>query len=241
MVVVLLAWTQALAGEVRVAVASNFGAPMQKLVAQFEQISGHRVRLALGATGTFYAQIKNGAPFDVLLAADQETPARIEAEGLAVPSSRYTYAVGQLVLWSLQPGLVDERGEVLRHGNFRQLALANPRLSPYGRAAVQTLTSLGLWPALQARVVQGDNIAQTHQFVMTGNATLGFVAWSQVNLDGKVSQGSVWRVPENLHAPIRQDAVLLRKGQDNEAARALMDYLRSERAQALIRSFGYGL
>ena len=176
----------------------------------------------------------------MLLAADQETPARIEAEGLAVPSSRYTYAVGQLVLWSLQPGLVDERGEVLRHGNFRQLALANPRLSPYGRAAVQTLTSLGLWPALQARVVQGDNIAQTHQFVMTGNATLGFVAWSQVNLDGKVSQGSVWRVPENLHAPIRQDAVLLRKGQDNEAARALMDYLRSERAQTVIRSFGYG-
>ena len=129
----------------------------------------------------------------------------------------------------------------LRQGNFRQLALANPRLSPYGREAVQTLTALGLWPALQARVVQGDNIAQAHQFVMTGNAALGFVAWSQVNLDGKVSQGSVWRVPENLHAPIRQDAVLLRKGQDNEAARALMDYLRSERAQALIRSFGYGL
>ena len=210
------------------------------MVAEFEQSSGHKVRIALGATGTFYAQIKHGAPFDVLLAADQETPARIEAEGLAVPSSRYTYAVGRLVLWSVQPGLVDERGEVLRQGNFRQLALANPRLSPYGRAAIQTLTALGLWPALQARVVQGDNIAQTHQFVMTGNATLGFVAWSQVNLDGKVSQGSVWRVPENLHAPIRQDAVLLRKGQDNQAARELMDYLRSERAQTVIRSFGYG-
>ena len=229
----------ALAGEVQVAVAANFTAPMQVIAADFEKTTGHQALLAFGATGTFYAQIKNGAPFDVLLAADDNTPARLEAEGGTVAGSRFTYAIGKLVLWSAKPDGVDAQGEVLKRGDFRHLAIAAPKLAPYGAAAVETLEKLGLLSAIEPRFVQGENIAQTYQFIATGNAELGFVALSQVFGDGKLKRGSAWIVPDTLHHPIRQDAVLLSRGKDNAAAIALMDYLKSDAAKAVIGTFGY--
>jgi molybdate transport system substrate-binding protein len=227
------------AADVTVAVAANFTAPMQRIAQLFEQDTGHKALLSIGSTGNFYAQIKNGAPFDVLLAADDETPARLEKEGLAVTASRFTYAVGKLVLWSKRAGFVDDKGAVLRAGNFQRLAVANPKLAPYGVAAVEVLTQMGVMPAVLPRLVQGDNIAQAYQFVFTENAQLGFVAMSQVMLEGKLSQGSVWVVPTHLYTPIRQDAVLLAKGRNIGAAQALMTYLRSDKAQAVIRAYGY--
>jgi molybdate transport system substrate-binding protein len=232
------------AGEVNVAVAANFTAPMQKIAQAFTQDTGHTALLAFGATGKFYAQIKNGAPFQVLLAADDETPAKLVAEGVGQAGTAFTYAIGRLALWSKQAAVVDDQGRVL-HGPLSQqlqvkLALADPRLAPYGAAAVQTLTQLGVWPRWQSHVVQGENIAQTYQFVATENAVLGFVALSQVWVDGRVSQGSAWVVPQQLHELLRQDAVLLQGGKDHPAAQALMAYLKSERAKAIIRSYGYG-
>jgi len=227
------------AGEVRVAVAANFTAPMQKIALAFEAETGHKAVLSFGSTGTLYAQIRNGAPFHILLAADAETPLKIEKEGLGLAGSRFTYAIGKLVLWSKQPGLVDDKGEVLRTGAFQRIALANPKLAPYGAAAMETMTKLGVLQALQPRFVQGENIAQTYQFVSTENAQLGFVALSQVYADGKIVQGSAWMVPDTLHAPIQQDAILLKKGGDNPAAAALMQFLRGERAKSLIRAYGY--
>jgi molybdate transport system substrate-binding protein len=229
------------AAEVTVAVASNFSAPMQKLAQAFEQETGHKALLSFGSTGNLYAQIRHGAPYEVLLAADDATPRKLEAEGLGVAGSRFTYAIGTLVLWSKQPGLVDEKGDVLRSGKFERIAIANPKLAPYGAAAVETLTQMGVLQTVQPKLVQGENISQTYQFVATQNAQLGFVALSQVMVDGRVSQGSAWVVPAHLHSPIRQDAVLLAKGRDAPAAAALMRFLRSERARALIRTFGYAL
>lgn len=227
------------AAEVNVAVAANFLAPMQRIAADFERESGHRLRLSAGATGKFYAQIRNGAPFDVLLAADDTTPARLVDEGAAVAGTRFTYAIGRLVLWSPVAGFVDERGEVLRRGTFRHLALANPRTAPYGAAAVEVLRRLGLADSLAPRLVTGENIAQTHQFVVSGNAELGFVALSQVWADGRLTGGSMWRIPTGLHEPIRQDAVLLGAGRDNPGARALLDFLRGPRVDGVVRAFGY--
>jgi len=229
------------AAEVSVAVAANFTAPMQKIAAAFEQDTGHQAILAFGSTGRFYAQIKNGAPFQVLLSADDETPARLEREGLGVSGTRFTYAIGKLVLWSRRAGVVDDKGDVLRAGKFGRIALADPKLSPYGAAAVEVLNGLGLMSSLAPKFVQGENIAQTYQFVATGNAELGFVASSQVFTDGKLTQGSAWTIPASLHAPIRQDAVVLSPGKDNAAAAALMAYLRNDKARAIIRSFGYDL
>lgn len=232
---------QALAGDVQVAVAANFAAPMQRIVAAFERDSGHKVLVSTGATGKFYAQIRNGAPFDVFLAADASTPARLEAEGATVAGSRFTYAVGKLVLWSARADYVDGEGAVLRQGGFAHLAIANPKTAPYGAAAMQVLERLGLAEALAAKLVTGESIAQAHQFVASGNAELGFVALSQVMVDGKLGSGSAWPVPAELYAPIRQDAVILSRGADNAAARALIDYLRGEAARAIIRAFGYDL
>ena len=229
----------AIAGEVQVAVAANFTAPMQVIAANFEQATGHKAALAFGATGKFYAQIKNGAPFDVLLAADDKTPAKLEQEGAVVPASRFTYAIGKLVLWSARSGVVDAQGEVLKHGDFKHLAIAAPKLAPYGAAAVETLEKIGLLSALEPKFVQGENIAQTYQFIATGNAELGFVALSQVYANGKIKSGSAWIVPDKLHSPIRQDAVLLAKGKDNAAAVALIVYLKSDAAEAVIKSYGY--
>jgi len=233
-----MAWS-AQAAEVSVAVAANFTAPMQKIAAQFEQDTGHKATLAFGSTGRFYAQIKNGAPFEVLLAADDETPAKLEREGLGVAGSRYTYAIGKLVLWSKQATLVDAQGLVLKSASFDKIAIADPKLAPYGAAAVETMTKLGVLDALRPKFVQGENIAQTHQFVATQNAALGFVAMSQVYADGRLTEGSAWFVPAELHAPIRQDAVLLTKGQGNVAAQALLQYLKGDKARAVIRAFGY--
>lgn len=230
---------QVLAGEVQVAVAANFSAPMQAIARAFEQSSGHRVVVAYGATGQFYAQINHGAPFEVLLAADDSTPAKLENEGAGVPGSRFTYAVGALALWSAQPGYVDAAGAVLKSDTFRHLAIANPQTAPYGLAATQVLDQLGLTEAIEPKLVEGQNIAQAYQFVASGNAELGFVALSQVYKDGQITQGSAWRVPTQLHEPIRQDALLLTKGQDNPAARALLEYLRGEQAATLIRAYGY--
>jgi molybdate transport system substrate-binding protein len=229
------------AAEVSVAVAANFTAPMQKIAQSFEQNTGHKAILSFGSTGNFYAQIKNGAPFEILLSADDETPLRMEKEGLGVPGSRFTYATGKLVLWSKQSGLIDDKGEVLRRGNFQRLALANPKVAPYGAAAIESMTKLGVLQDIQLKIVQGENIAQTYQFIATENAQLGFVALSQVLTDGKIAQGSAWVVPANLHLPIRQDAILLTKGRSSPAAQALMTYLRSEKARAVIRSYGYEL
>jgi molybdate transport system substrate-binding protein len=232
---------QARAGEVQVAVAANFTAPMQKIAARFEQDTGNKAVLAFGATGALNAQVRNGAPFEVLLAADDATPMKLEQDGLSVPGTRFTYAIGKLVLWSARAGYVDPRGEVLSKGDFAHLAIANPKTAPYGKAAVEVLNQLNLAPRLQPRLVQGESIAQAEQFVSTGNAELGFVALSQVWKDGKLTSGSAWIVPSNLYAPIRQDAVILKKGDINPAARALVSYLKSEPARAIIRAYGYGL
>ena len=221
------------------AVASNFSAPMQKIAQAFEQETGHKAILSFGSTGNFYAQIKNGAPFEVLLAADDETPRKIEKEGLGLAASRFTYAVGTLVLWSRQPGLVDDKGSILQSGRFERIALANPKLAPYGAAAIETLNRMGVLPTVQPKVVQGDNMSQAYQFVATGNAQLGFLALSQVMTDGKITQGSAWLVPDSLHTPIQQDAILLSKGAANPAATALMNFLRTERAKAVMRAYGY--
>ena len=229
------------AAELNVAVAANFTAPMQKIAAAFEKETGHKLALSFGSTGKFYAQIRNGAPFEVLFAADQETPARLEQEGQGVAGTRFTYATGKLVLWSKQPGLIDDKGEVLRTGSFERLALADPKLAPYGAAAMQTLNQLGLADALAGKLVQGESIGQAYQFVATRNAPLGFVALSQVYAEGRLTEGSAWVVPEGLYTPIRQDALILAKGRDNAAAADLMRYLQGEAAQAVIRSYGYGL
>ena len=237
----LLASNVIFADDVQVAVAANFTAPMQKIAAEFEKDTGHKAQLAFGATGKFYAQIKNGAPFEILLAADDMTPNKLEKEGLGIANSRFTYAIGKLVLWSSKPGFVDAQGDVLKKGNFKHLSIANPKLAPYGAAAIETLTALNLLDAIEPKFVQGENIAQTHQFVATGNAELGFVALSQVMKDGKISEGSGWIVPSNLHRAIRQDAVLLANGKDKPAAAALLKYLSSDKAKVLIKSYGYDL
>ena len=237
----LLASQATLADEVQVAVAANFVAPMQKIAAEFEKDTGYKAQLAFGATGKFYAQIRNGAPFEILLAADDTTPEKLEKEGAGVAGSRFTYAIGTLVLWSAQPGYVDAQGAVLKTGDFKHLAIANPKVAPYGAAALQVMDQLGATAAVQPRLVQGENIAQAFQFVATGNAQLGFVALSQVMADGKLTGGSAWQVPASLHDPIRQDAVLLTPGKDSTAAAALLAYLRGDKARAIIRSYGYGL
>jgi molybdate transport system substrate-binding protein len=229
------------AADVQVAVAANFTAPMQAIAAAFEQDTGHKARLAFGSTGKFYAQIRHGAPFQVLLAADDQTPARLEREGMAVPGTRFTYAVGRLALWSAQAGKVDARGEVLKQGDYKHVAIANPKLAPYGAAAVEVMQHLGVVEAVRPKLVQGENIAQTHQFVASGNAELGFVALSQVTRGGTLTGGSAWIVPANLHTPIRQDAVILAAGKGNAAASALMAYLRSDKAKAVIRAYGYDI
>lgn len=229
------------ADEVQIAVAANFAAPMKEIATSFEQVTGHKILSTVGSTGKFYAQIKNGAPFDILLAADDETPAKLEKEGAAAPNTRFTYAIGKLVLWSAQAGLVDDKGEVLQKGRFEHLSIANPKLAPYGAAAVETLQKLSLYSALEPKLVVGESIAQAHQFVMSGAAQLGFVAMSQVYQGGKLKSGSAWVVPAGLYSPIRQDAVMLEKGKGKPAVEAFLKYLRGDKAKAVIRSYGYDL
>lgn len=229
------------AAEVLVAVAANFAAPMQKIAPLFEKDTGHKAILSLGSTGSFYAQIKNGGPFQILLSADDETPRKLVKESLGIGDSQFTYATGKLVLWSKQAGKVEDAGQILKSGDFQRIAMANPKLAPYGLAALEALTKLGLLQTLQPKIVQGDNIAQTYQFVFTENAQLGFVALSQVFADGKIAQGSAWVVPSHLHSPLQQDALLLNPGKNNPAAEALMNYLKTDKAKNIIRAFGYAV
>lgn len=236
-----LFWVAAQAGEVTVAIAANFTAPMQKIAKAFEQDTGHKAQLAFGATGKFYAQIKNGAPFAVLLAADDETPARLEKEGLAVAGTRFTYATGRLALWSKQANVVDDKGEVLRSSGFNKLAIADPKLAPYGIAAMDVIHKMGVQANVTQKLVQGESIGQTYQFVSTENAQLGFVALSQISIDGRITQGSAWVVPQHLHTPLKQEAVLLNAGKDNAAANALLKYLQGDTAKAIITRYGYAL
>ena len=230
-----------IAEQVSVAVAANFAEPLRQLAAEFNKDSGHQLQAAIASTGTFYAQIRAGAPFDILLAADEQTPARLEKEGLGVAGSRFTYANGKLLLWSRSTTLVDPRGAVLQRDNFRHLAVANPRLAPYGAAAFAVLKQLGLTESLRHKLVMGENAGQTYQFVVSGNAELGFIALSQVARAGHWHSGSGWLVPPALYPPIRQDAVLLVNGRGKAAAEAFLAYLRSEKAKTIIRSFGYDI
>lgn len=228
------------AAEVAVAVAANFTAPLEKIATAFEKASGHHLVISSGSSGKLYAQISGGAPFAAMLSADAERPARLEKEGAAVAGTRFTYAIGKLVLWSMEPGLVDPAGAVLGSSRFRHLAIPDPETAPYGAAARQVLQGLDLWQMLAPRLVQGEDIGQTYQFVATGNAELGFVALSQVRAAGKL-QGSLWIVPAERYRPIEQQAVLLARGKDSPAARAFLGFLRSAPARALIEEFGYGL
>ncbi|WP_460141426.1 molybdate ABC transporter substrate-binding protein [Pseudomonas sp. S2_E01] len=229
------------ADEVQVAVAANFTAPIQALAADFEKDTGHKLVTSFGATGQFYTQIKNGAPFEVFLSADDTTPAKLESEGDTVKGSRFTYAVGTLALWSAKDGYVDAKGKVLADNQYKHLSIANPKTAPYGLAATQVLAKQGLTDQVKDKLVEGQNITQAFQFVSTGNAELGFVALSQIYKDGKVTSGSAWIVPASLHDPIKQDAVILNKGKDNPAAKALVDYLKGPKAAAVIKSYGYEL
>ncbi|MEY4752014.1 MAG: hypothetical protein RIQ60_4228 [Pseudomonadota bacterium] len=229
------------AGEVQVAVAANFAGPLARIAEGFSAVSGHTLKISAGATGKFRAQIQAGAPFEVLLAADDGTPQALIAAGLAVKGSAYTYALGKLVLWSARPGVVDGDGQVLsRPQAFEHLAIANPKLAPYGTAALEVLKARGLVASLAPKLVTAESIAQAFQYVATGNAELGFVALSQVVAPGKPVTGSYWLVPSQLYGQIRQDAVLLKAGQANPAAVALLAYLQSAPAQAVIAAYGYG-
>ncbi|MCH4870579.1 MULTISPECIES: molybdate ABC transporter substrate-binding protein [Pseudomonas] len=236
-----LAVTGVQADEVQVAVAANFTAPIQAIASEFEKDTGHKLIAAYGATGQFYTQIKNGAPFEVFLAADDSTPEKLEKEGDIVPGSRFTYAIGTLALWSAKDGYVDDAGKVLEKNQFKHLSIANPKAAPYGLAATQVLAKLGLTDKVKDKIVEGQNITQAYQFVSTGNAELGFVALSQIFKDGKVSHGSAWIIPETMHDPIKQDAVILKKGENNPAAKALTEYLKGPKAEAIIKSYGYQL
>lgn len=229
LIVVFLA-TPALAAEVRVAVASNFAGVMEPLADAFTEHTGHQLRLSYGSTGKHYAQIRQGAPFDVFLAADETRPRRLEAEGVGVPGTRFTYATGVLVLWNPTGEIADP---VQSLQQARRIALANPRLAPYGRAAQEALQALGLWESVGTGAVRGENIAQAYQFVATGNAGLGFIALSQWQTR---PQGDYWLVPETHYQPIAQQAILLR---DTPPARAFLQFLRSDSAQTLIRDGGY--
>lgn len=238
--ITLCAASVAAADEVQVAVAANFTAPIQKIAPDFERDTGHKIVPSFGSTGKFYSQIKNGAPFEVLLAADDETPAKLVKEEAAVAGSQFTYAIGRLVLWSAKPGLVDDAGEVLKKGAFAHIALANPKLAPYGAAGLETMKTLGVLDSMQAKLVTAENIGQTHQLISSGNAELGFIALSQVLKEGKID-GSAWIVPAKYYPQIRQDAVILNNGKGKAAAEALMKYLRGDKAKALIKAYGYDL
>lgn len=232
------------ASEVRVAVASNFAAPMRALAAEFEGRSQHSVKIAYGSSGKFYAQITHGAPFDVFFSADQAKPAALSDANLALSNTQFTYAVGRLVLWSANFRDITGGAQVLAGGEFNKLALANPTLAPYGAAAVEVLQSLGLKAETQPKWVLGENITQAFQFVSTGNADLGFVAGSQLaqlQRAGQLNTTAVWQVPQAMYSPVRQDAVLLVRGAKNPAAIALLVFMQSPKAQAIIESFGYSV
>jgi len=245
--ILLLAFKPVAADELRVAVASNFSETIKVLSKKFESKSQHKIKLIFGATGRHYAQIKNGAPFDIFFAADSKRPQLLEAEGLISPESRFTYAKGKLVLWSPNKNLIDKQASILNTANFRHISIANPKLAPYGKAAQEFLQSKKLWEPLQKKTVRGENIAQAFHFVRSGSAELGLIAYSQVKqspnkLTSKQSEihteGSLWQVPSSFYSPIEQQAVLLK---DSEPAKEFLAYIKSDEAQQLIESFGYDI
>jgi molybdate transport system substrate-binding protein len=229
--------TEAQAAEVKVAVAANFTEPVKNIAPLFEKATGHKLVLSFGATGQFYAQIGQGAPFQILLSADRMTPTKAVAEGYGIPGTQFTYAIGKLVLYSKTVGLVDGE-ETLKAGKFEKIAIANPAIAPYGLAGDETLKALGLFDTLSPKIVRGNTIAQTYEFIATGNAELGFVALSQVIF---VPGGSRWLVPAKLYSEIAQDAVLLKPGAGNDAARAFLAFLKGPEARAVIEKYGYGI
>lgn len=236
----LLLWVQAAQAETAlVAVAANFTDASKDLIQQFEQTSGHRVKASYGSTGKLFAQIDNAAPFDVFLSADAATAVKTESAGLAVANTRFTYARGKLVLWSARPGLFNNGEQFLTDYHYAHLAIANPLTAPYGAAAQQVLQQMGVWQSVQNRLVKGDSVAQTFQFVATQNAEAGFVAKSQVLAWS--APGSVWEVPVELYSPIIQQAVLLKHGEKNSAAQLFMQFLKSDLARLIINRHGYGV
>jgi len=226
-----------------VAVASDFMKPMTEIVAEFEKTTGHTAQLSFGSSGKAFAQIQSGAPFEVYLSASEKYPLALEKSGFTVPDSRFVFALGQLVLWSKMDNYVDDKGEILSKGGFKHLAIADPSHAPYGVFAVEVLKNKGLLDQLKPLFVQGENIAQTFQFVSTDNAELGFIAFAQVidTNTGKIGSGSGWLVPTNLHSPFKQTAVLLKKGAENRAAIALIAFLKSPTALTIIKKYGFGL
>ena len=237
----LLPISHALADDVQVAVAANFSAPIEEIGKAFNKATGHQLKVSTGASGKFYAQIKNGAPFQVFLSADEEKPAQLEKDGLAVQGSRFTYAIGKLVLWSADAGVVDAQGKVLEKNKINKIAVANPKTAPYGEAAMETLSAMKLKSQLEPKIVMGENISQTYQFVATGNAEIGFIALSQITKNNKITSGSAWIIPEKYYSPINQDAVLLVNGKDSAAARQLLVFLKGDEAVRIIKSYGYGV
>lgn len=229
------------AAQAQVAVAANFAEPIKAIAAVLEKTTGHTIKVSIGASGAIYTQIKNGAPFDIFLSADTERPALLEKDGLTVTGSRFTYATGKLVLWSVKADRVDTNGAVLMAADLGKVAIANPKTAPYGAAAVQVMSKLGLSVGLTPKLVQGESIGQTFNFAKTGNADVGFVAMSQVLTGGRLKEGSMWVIPQTHYAPIKQDAVLLKRGSDNDAAQALMKLLQSPNIKDLIRSYGYDI
>lgn len=231
---------QAVAAEVNVAVAANFTGATHKLVPLFEKATGYKVKVSFGSTGKLYAQIENGAPFEVFLAADTKRPLKLAKAGLVVPGKHFVYAKGKLVLWSTRTNLFHNPRQFLIQGKFLHLAYANPKTAPYGAAAKQVMQHVGVWKSLQSKLVQGESISQTFQFVATGNANAGFVAYSQLKA-WQGARGSTWVIPETDYQPIEQGVVLLKKGEKNPAAVAFYDFLRSKAARKVIESFGYGI
>ncbi len=242
LIIAVLPLTPLAAEEVQIAVASNFSAPARKICDVFERKTGHKVIISYGSTGKLYAQIKNGAPFEIFLSADVETPEKLIEEKLSASHTPYRYATGRLVLWSSSPGYIDSKGIILQKGNFEHLAIANPKLAPYGRAAVEVLRKLGLIEKIKPGLVQGENITQAYQFISSGNAQLGFLALSQlIDNSGEIRRGSYWIVPANLYSPLHQAGILLKAGENNRAAIDFFQFLKSPGAKKIIQKSGYAI
>ncbi|GJQ58607.1 MAG: molybdate ABC transporter substrate-binding protein [Candidatus Scalindua sp. AMX11] len=237
-IVLIFGVGRVVADEIQVAVASNFTTVIQDMAKRFTERTGHKVTLIFGSTGKHYAQIINGAPFDAFFAADVRRPELLAKEGVALSGSRFTYAVGKVVLWSPRMAYVDSAGKILEQREFRYLAIANPKLAPYGRAAQEILEAKKIWVDLQRSIVRGENIGQTFQFVKSGNAELGFVAYSQIKRPGNPIEGSFWEIPQSLYTPIEQQAVLLK---ENNIARSFLAFVKSEESRNLIREYGYSV
>ncbi|WP_448546572.1 molybdate ABC transporter substrate-binding protein [Thalassotalea fusca] len=224
---------------IHVAVASNFTAAMKQLVHEFEASTGHQVSVSYGSSGKFYAQILHGAPFHVFFSADQDKVTALNDKELTVKASQITYAVGRLALWSNKGGIGIPSAEALVEGNFNRIAIANPNLAPYGIAAMEVIDALNITSAVANKLIRGENIGQTYQFVSTGSAEYGFVAYAQILASLSNSSGAYWLVPEHLHRPIKQDAILLKRGEKNRVAEKFLNFVQSAQAQEIIESFGY--